>query len=600
MSPFDVPKNLVEAMSRPDAFEWHAAREREIKALIDMGVRKAIVPLPPGANCVGCKDVLTRKHDGSYKVRVVAQGYTQRQGVDFEATYSPVLSQVAFRVLLTIAAIFDLELLHMDVSNAFLNGDLHHTIFMRPPAGYEDPEHPDWVWELAKALYGLKQAGREWNWVLDEWLRKVMGFLRSDIDPCLYFKTMADGSVLYVGVFVDDIGVAGNWESAQWFAAGLLKRFKAKNLGPMTLFLGLQIVRDRESRTILVHQADYINKVLVRFNLHNSSPVPTPLAAEVLDEDKSPMTADEIEALKDVPWLQALGCMNYLAGATRLDIATAVSSVAKFCSKPRLSYWMAVKRVFRYLRGTTDRGIVLGCVDGDHSTLVLSAFCDSSYAEQEGSLSRMGFVTQLCGGPLRWVSKSTKHCAQSTAEAEYMAASSCANEVTYEIQLLKSLNFLTPSFPPVSIHGDNQAALKMIVKEGQASGTKHILVRYHNIKEKIKKGWIQVHYVNTVNNVADIFTKGITKASRFMRLSMRAGMTTLKAFKSFIDDWSSAAVPSPSEEVIKEKPTRSGLVKTKQGFKSVDISIEDYLARQQDAIRVPEEYASDDEVEYHH
>ena len=595
---FDVPKTMTEALAGPDADQWLAAREREVGAIVEMGVVKRLMPLPAGANRVGSKYVLTRKHDGAFKVRCVAQGYSQRRGVDFEATYSPVLGMVALRVLMTIAAVFGLQMLHFDVNNAFLNGPLHHKIYMTPPAGYEDPEHPDWVWELVMALYGLKQAGREWNWVLDEWLCKVMGFNRSVIDSCLYWRDMPDGSRLYVGVFVDDIAAVGTRESTQWFADGLLKRFKAKNLGDMKLFLGLEIVRDRERGTILVHHSEYTNKMLTRFDMAECKPTPTPLAAEVLEEDTSPITDEEAEVIKDMPWLQALGCLNYLVQCTRPDIATAVSSIAKFCAKPRLSYWMAVKRVMRYLRGTTDRGIVLGCVDGDHSSLVLSAFCDSSYAEQEDSASRMGFITLLCGGPLRWVSKATKHVAQSTAEAEYMAASSCVNELAYEIQLLKSIGFLTPTFDPVALYGDNQAALKMIVKEGQAQGTKHILVRYHNIKEKIKKGWIQVHYVSTVNNVADIFTKGITKANRFMRLTMRAGMSTLNAFKSFVFDWTAAAEPSFGEETVKDKPTRSGLVKTKQGFKLFDIPINDYLTQQQEAIRVPDEYASDDEVDY--
>ena len=195
------------------------------------------------------------------------------------------------------------------------------------------------------------------------------------------------------------------------------------------------------------------------------------------------------------------------------------------------------------------------------------------------------------------MSKASKHVAQSTTEAEYMACNECVKELSYEIQLLKSLGLYSQP-DPVVLYGDNEAALKMLVNEGFSDRSKHIMMRYHAIREKIKKGWVQVKYVSTINNVADIFTKGITMSNRFSRLSTLCSMTSVGNFNSFIDDWIEADEPSESELPNDTSPKiRKGKVTIKQGFKPVQVSINDYLQQQQEAIRLPKEEVSDDECE---
>ena len=145
-----------------------------------------------------------------HKARPVAQGFTQVEGIDNTETFAAVAKYDTVRILLALAAKFDLELDQMDVRTAFLNAELKEDIYLEPPAGFEDHEHPDWVRKLDKALYGLKQARCEWNQTLDEYLRKEgFKFIRSEADHSLYVLHEG-GKVVWLVIYVDDMLAASN------------------------------------------------------------------------------------------------------------------------------------------------------------------------------------------------------------------------------------------------------------------------------------------------------------------------------------------------------------------------------------------------------
>ena len=391
-----APKTIGEAINLKDklkAAKWNKAIMKEYNAMKEFGVFK-LVKLPKDASLVGSRWLLNIKSDDekTYKARLVAQGYTQTFGHDFNATYCPVLSLRSFRAVCGYANWHKLKLFHTDISNAFLNANLKHKIYVKQPPGFIDPDNPDFVWELIKALYGLKQCGHEWNDLLIKWLLSI-GFIRSTVDSCLLYKIMPNGMRILLGVYVDDLLLGASGTYADQFADQILKRFKGKNLGEVKRFLGMQIERDIEQQKLLIHQRDYIDEILQRFDVSNGKPSDTPLAAEPLTKN----TAEEPNA-KDAALLrEGCGCLNYLAQCTRPDIAVAVSVLSQFVENPSRQHMDAFKRILSYLKGTRDLGIVFDgkmANDSNHSMkqFGLTAFVNSSFANRDVKQSTIGYV----------------------------------------------------------------------------------------------------------------------------------------------------------------------------------------------------------------
>ena len=207
----ETPTNFCDANTSQDSAKWKAAMETEMKSLIESNVWD-LVELPPGRKTVGSKWVFKKKTgaDGSvqrYKARLVAQGYTQKYGTDYNETFCPVVRQESLRLLITLSVQYGLKLHQVDVATAFLNGTLEEEILMKQPEGFEVKGKEHLVCKLKSSIYGLKQSPRCWNAALDNQL-KEMGFTQSENDPCIYHKNIG-GEMFYIAVYVDDIILAG-------------------------------------------------------------------------------------------------------------------------------------------------------------------------------------------------------------------------------------------------------------------------------------------------------------------------------------------------------------------------------------------------------
>jgi hypothetical protein len=267
------PPNFNAALSDPESDKWLEAANVEMKSMKDNQVW-SLVDLPPNGRTVGCKWIFKKKTDmdgnvHTYKALLVAKGYTQLFGVDYEETFSPVVDIRDIRIILAIAAYYDFEIWQMDVKTAFLNGFLDEEVYMVQPEGFVDPKYPNKVCKLQRSIYGLKQASRSWNKRFDEEIKKF-DFVQNPDEPCVYRK--ASGSnVTFLVLYVDDILIIGNHiPMLKDVKSYLGKCFAMKDLGEAAFILGIKIYRDRSKRLIGLSQSAYIDKILKRFKMENS------------------------------------------------------------------------------------------------------------------------------------------------------------------------------------------------------------------------------------------------------------------------------------------------------------------------------------------
>src|SRR6202012_1370137 len=356
------PKSYAEAMRRPDAHLYHEAACKEIDALLDNGTWD-LARLPKGRKAIGCRWVFVIKHksDGSvdrYKARLVAQGYSQRPGLDYGETYASTVKWATLRAILAIAAFEDLEVESVDISSAFLNGEIDAEIYMQQPEGFTQGDKTD-VLRLLKSIYGLKQASRIWHDKLDSVL-STMGFkkVQSDNSLWIYIK---DGVRIIIPVFVDDMTLVSKSKSGiDSVISQLESHFKLRRLGGIEFLLGVKIERDRGKHTIHLSQRLYILDILERYGFSGCTPVSTPINPGInLSEEQCALTPDEMEEMRHIPYISAVGSLLYLAIATRPDIAYTVSLLARFNTKPSKAHWAAVKHLFRYLKGTLELKLTL-------------------------------------------------------------------------------------------------------------------------------------------------------------------------------------------------------------------------------------------------
>ena len=255
-----------------------------------------VAPTPPNIKLVGHKWVFVRKRDENnevarYKARLVAQGFSQRPGIDYEETYSPVMDVITFRYLISLVVSEKLDMQLMDVVTAYLYGDLDTEIYMKVPDGLKLPESSSsrprntFSIKLRRSLYGLKQSGRMWYNRLSEYLISL-GYVNNELCPCVFIKKSTSGYAI-IAVYVDDMNLIGTSKELIETAKLLKKEFEMKDLGKTRYCLGLQIEHREDG--ILLHQSNYTEKVLRRFSHHDAKASSTPMVVRSLDINKGPI-----------------------------------------------------------------------------------------------------------------------------------------------------------------------------------------------------------------------------------------------------------------------------------------------------------------------
>ena len=267
------PYTYKEAMNDIDAHHWVKAMKSELDSMYSNQVWD-LVKVPNGIKSIGCKWDYKRKRriDGkveNFKARLVAKEYTQKKGIDYEETFSPVAILKSIKILLSIAAHFGYEIWQMDVKATFLNGNLEEEIYTMQLEGFIAKNQEHMGCKLKISIYGLKQASRSWNIKFDQAI-KSFGFEQNLDEPCVY-KRHRDKVVMFLALYVDDILLIGNdVEVLSSVKVWLSSQFDMKDLGKANFILGIKLWQDRKNKLLGLSQAGYIDKVLEQFSMQNS------------------------------------------------------------------------------------------------------------------------------------------------------------------------------------------------------------------------------------------------------------------------------------------------------------------------------------------
>ena len=467
---------------------------------------------------IGTKWVFRNKLDENgavikNKARLVAQGYNQEEGIDFDETFAPVARLEAIRMLLAYACSMNIKLYQMDVKSAFLNGIINEEVYVKQPPGFENAKFPNHVYKLNKALYGLKQAPRAWYERLSNFLLNNE-FIRGRVDTTLFTKRKNE-CLLIVQIYVDDI-IFGATDSSlcEEFAKLMQGEFEMSLMGELNFFLGLQIKQLEQG--IFINQSKYTKELIKKFGMDNSTIIGTPMSSSgKLDQDEEGISVDQ------KLYRGMIGSLLYLT-ASRPDIMFSVCLCARYQSNPKESHLRAVKRIIRYLKGTIN----LGLWYDRNSSLTLNAYTDSDFAGCRVDRKSTSGTCQFLGCNLiSWSSKKQNSTALSTAEAEYVSAASCCAQVLWIKRQLEDFGINSSK---ILIQCDNTSAINLSKNPVQHSKTKHIEIRYHFIREHIANENIQLEYIGTENQVADIFTKPLSE-DRFCNLRRELGMIDVNA-----------------------------------------------------------------------
>lgn len=469
--PEDDPTSWSAILSSPNRAFWLHAAFDEICQIVRMRTFD-FVPLssiPSGRSPLPSKWVWKSKRDlhnniEKFKARWVVRGDKQIKDIDYTETFAPVAKLSTIRILFTIVASLDLELDHLDVVSAFLNGDIDTTVYLKQPQGFIIDSSS--CCRLNKSLYGLCQAARSWYTKLNETLQGVQ-YHRLWSDMAVWILKPCSGSELhFIAAHVDDMVCGGSPAAIQHTKDYLRRQFQIRDLGPASVFIGLRITRDRENRRLYIDQNHYARDILDLYGMSKCNPclVPitpdTPLAKALPSEKLPPEQTRLYQAM--------IGSLGYLMNCSRPDLAFSVNRLAQFASCPAERHMLAVKRVLRYLRHTTEARLSLGptsvsdptpsespTVSTNHlDSLRVQGWFDASWADDpEDRRSTFGYALTYGSTTLVWKSKKHRATTLSTTDAEYVAATELTRELSFIRNIFEELGI--PFVMPVHLYGDN-------------------------------------------------------------------------------------------------------------------------------------------------
>ncbi|GKB04663.1 retrovirus-related pol polyprotein from transposon TNT 1-94 [Tanacetum coccineum] len=404
-----------------------------------------------------------------------------RRGIDFEESFAPMARLDAIRIFLDYVAHMNMIVYQMDVKTAFLNGILREEVYVSQPDGFVDQDNPNHVYKLKKALYGLKQAPRAWYDLLSKFLLS-REFSKGTMDPTLFIRRQGKDILLI----------------------------------------------SQSPRGIFINQSKDALESLKKYGMESSDPVDTPMGEKSkLDEDT------QGKAVDPTYYRGMVGTLMYLT-TSRPDLTFVVCMCARYQAKPTEKHLHVEKRIFKYLRGTVDRGFWYP----KDSSIALTAYADADHAGcQDTRRSTFGCMQLLGDRLVSWSSKRQKSVAISNTEAEYIALSGYCAQVLWMRSQLTDYGL---GFNKIPMYCDNKSVIALCCNNIQHSRSKHIDIRFHFIKEQVENGVVELYFVNTKYQLTDIFTKALGRERiEFLinKLGMRSFMPeTLKQLADEVEE----------------------------------------------------------------
>ena len=541
----DLPNDYNEIKNSSNSKDWYEAVEYELNAL-KKNRTWTLVDRPKNKNIITCKYVfrVKRNKEGEidrFRARLVARGFSQKRGEDFNETFAPVARMTSFRTFLALAVQFDLLIEQIDVTSAFLHGELSEDIYMEVPDGVQFSG--DKVCKLNRPIYGLKQSPRIWNEKLHNYLISL-GFEQSKSDYCVYYHKMKNfEDNFYILIYVDDILlITKHQDRLNHLKQKLQLVFEMKDSEPLSHFLGIQVERDPTS--ISISQSKYLEQVLVKCRMQDCRPISTPLETkiDIYELTNSNLLTDN----EKYPCRPAIGSLMYAMLCSRPDLCYAIGLLSRFQSKPSKALWKHIKHVLRYVKGTIDLKLKFIKNNPYHSPVTvfvkessfgrrwlrrqlieankfpLISYVDASFAtSDEEARSTTGVVIKVFGNTISWYSRRQTITALSTMMAEFLALCEATRDIIYLREYLQFLGITLTS--PTIIFEDNAACIVIAKDPTNHKGTRQINTKLFFVRDTIRDKVIDVKQISTDENMADFFTKSLARP-RFELLRSQLGL----------------------------------------------------------------------------
>jgi hypothetical protein len=414
-----------------------------------------------------------------------------------EDTYAATLAARSFRILMAMAAKYDLETKQLDAVNAFMNAKLDRVVYMQMPPGHGTYGN---ILRINQAMYGLRRSPLLWQRELTKAFESI-GFTKIPQEPCAMIKCK-----VIVFFFVDDIGLIypkDTEEEVETALKELREHFQLTGGGEINWFLGIRIIRDRPHRKLWLSQVAYIDKICTKFlEEQDIKAVNVPLQ----NGNLSPYEGEASKATRAL-YQSIIGSIQYAAVVTRIDIAFAASRLARYNHNPAPEHMEAAKHVLRYLLNTRAYALEYRS-DGPNGPLYAS---DASFADNPDRKSTQGYVMLLFGGAVVWRSSKQATVTTSTTEAELLAISETAREGIFISRLLKSLDQRLDQKPQIQC--DNSQTVKLLTEENAVLSTRlrHVDIHNHWLRQEVKQGRVEVEWISTHDMVADGLTKALPR-----------------------------------------------------------------------------------------
>jgi hypothetical protein len=512
------PKHHGQAMRSPMRTEWIKSQGLEMQGLWSRGVFQKVLrtSLTSQDRVFSTRFHYKIKRKGGEfdkcKVRLVVQGqHMKRKGADgvgdYDDAFSPVPAASGFRTILSLATQLDMFTDHVDISQAFVQGELlpgdghNGNVYISSPPGYEEDSR--YIYRLLKPLYGMPSAARAWHTTMSAFLERegceTVGFEKS------MWRVVIDGHRILLGAHIDDFVIAcANRPVLDAFRKRLLEAFEGTYEGPLEHYLGCEITRDHIAGTTTLSQKHYAEEILRSYGFWDILPRNTPMKpnTRLSKDDCDPNPQPDFHRR----YRGIVGSLGYLVTMTRPDLAWCYSELSKYVQFPGIAHMEAAEHVLQYLRDTWNESIIY--TRGSRNPNELWGWVDADWAgDTDTRRSHTGYILMMNGGPISWKSRRQDNVSLSTSEAEFVAASQAGQEALYLRETLKDFGYQQNT--ATEIYEDNLACVAMSENPVRRKFSRHIDIRRYFVRELVKAGFVKLIPLRTHKMVADALTKSL-------------------------------------------------------------------------------------------